>query len=106
MKKLILASLALLLVFAVVPAMAGEKSSNGQDPAVFQALSKLSVPGQMALNVMTDEQLAAVEGQRSRRSRVVIKNTQIARIFQNNTAVCLALCGVQSNVAGISQSID
>jgi hypothetical protein len=51
MKKLIL-SLALLLAFAVVPAIAGD----------FQALNNLSDQEQMALNTMTNEQLAVVEG--------------------------------------------
>lgn len=51
MKKLIL-SLALLLAFAVVPAIAGD----------FQALNNLSDQEQMALNTMTDKQLAVVEG--------------------------------------------
>ena len=62
MKKLILASFALLLVSAVVPAMAGEKSNNSVEPAAFQALSQLSVPEQMTLDTMTDKELAAVEG--------------------------------------------
>src|SRR5687768_3100227 len=63
MKKMILVSLALLLAFAVIPAMAGEKAINNQDSAAFQALSKLSLPGQTVLNKMTDDQLAKVEGQ-------------------------------------------
>lgn len=56
MKKLILTSFALLLVFAGA-AMAGDNSE-------FQALSNLSAPEQMTLNTMTDEQLAVVEGAR------------------------------------------
>lgn len=59
MKKLIFASLALLLVFAAVPVMA----DNSSDPAAFQALSNLTDPGQVALDQMTDKQLASVEGQ-------------------------------------------
>jgi hypothetical protein len=51
MKKLIL-SLALLLAIAVVPAIAGD----------FQALNNLSDQEQVALNTMTNEQLAVVEG--------------------------------------------
>ena len=51
MKKLIL-SLALLLAFAIVPAIAGD----------FQALNNLSDQEQTALNTMTNEQLAVVEG--------------------------------------------
>lgn len=60
MKKLIFASLALLLVFTV-PVMA----DNSSEPAAFQALSNLTAPGQMAPDNMTDEQLAAVQGQQS-----------------------------------------
>ena len=60
MKKLILASFALLLVFAVAPVAMADNSS---EPAAFQALSKLTAPGQMTLDTMNDEQLASVEGQ-------------------------------------------
>lgn len=106
MKKLILASLALLLVFAAGPAMAGEQTSQSQDPAMFQALSKLSVPGQVALNVMTDDQLDAVEGQRHRRS--VRVNVQVAVIQQTNVCVLCVAVGVsasnQSNAAAIIQA--
>jgi len=97
MKKMILASLALLLAFAVMPAMAGEKAINNQDPAAFQALSKLSVPGQTVLNKMTDEQLAKVEGQRFR------IRVNYSSITQNN--VCI-VCGgtIQINLASVTQS--
>ena len=95
MKKLILASLAVLLV-AAGPAMAGE----------FQALSKLSVPGQTALKVMTDDQLAAVEGQSHRRRSVKI-NVQVAEIEQTNVCIVCAAVGAgasnQSNAAAIIQ---
>lgn len=73
MKKLIFASLALLLVFAAVPVMADNDSAptapgpvmadNGSDPTGFQALSNLTAPGQMALDTMTDQDLASTEGQ-------------------------------------------
>jgi hypothetical protein len=98
MKKLILASLALLLV-AAGPAMAGE----------FQALSKLSVPGQTALKSMTDNQLAAVEGQgrRGRHGRVNI-NVQVAVLEQINVCVlCVAIgegASNQTNAAAIIQA--
>ena len=107
MKKLILASLALLLVVAAGPAMAGEPTSQSQDTAMFQALSKLSGPGQTALNVMTDKQLDAVEGQRHRRS--VRINVQEAEIEQENFCVICAAVGLggdasnQSNAAAIVQ---
>jgi len=105
MKKLILASLALLLVVAAGPAMAGEPTSQSQDTAMFQALSNLSEPGQVALNVMTDDQLAAVEGQRHRRS--VRINVQVAVIQQTNVCVICVAAGAgafnQSNAAAIIQ---
>ena len=102
MKKLILASIALLLVFAVVPAMAGDKSSNSPEPAAFQALSKLSTLGQTDLNKMTDEQLAAVEGQSSRFS--FQKN--IAFVFQRNTCIACLLGVLQTNGAVVTQIND
>jgi hypothetical protein len=98
MKKLILASLAVLLL-AAGPVMAGE----------FQALSKLSVPGQTALKVMTDDQLAAVEGQGSRGHRGRVQfNVQVAEIEQTNVCVICVAAGEgasnQSNAAAIIQS--
>jgi hypothetical protein len=96
MKKLILASLAVLLL-AAGPAMAGE----------FQALSKLSVPGQTALKVMTDDQLAAVEGQgrRGRRGRNIDIQVAVNLIVQTNACgVCAGV--IQSNAAAIISSID
>jgi hypothetical protein len=100
MKKLILVSIAMLLVFTVVPAIAGEKSSLSSEPAVFQALSNLSVPGQMALNTMSDEQLAAIEGQ-GRWGRRFQKNNSF--IYQENKCVACAFV-YQSNSAFVSQS--
>ena len=61
MKKLILTSL--ILVFAVVPAMAGDKSDTSMEPVAYQALSNMSGSGQMTFNMMTNEQLATIEGQ-------------------------------------------
>jgi len=95
MKKLILASLAVLLVTAG-PAMAGE----------FQALSKLSVPGQTALKVMTDDQLAAVEGMSSRRGRRGRVDIQVAINAIVQTNACGVCAGViQENAAAIISSI-
>jgi hypothetical protein len=99
MKK-ILVSLALLLAFAVIPAMAGEKAINNQDPAAFQALSKLSAPGQTVLNKMTDEQLAKIEGQR--RIRI---NVNYSSITQSNECVfCDGGANLQINLATVNQS--
>jgi hypothetical protein len=73
MKKRIFTSLALLLVLAAVPVLADNDSAptapgpvladNGSAPAGFQALSNLTAPGQMALDTMTDQDLASTEGQ-------------------------------------------
>jgi GTP-binding protein EngB required for normal cell division len=98
MKKLILASLALLLICSAIPAMAGEKAIDNQEPAMFQALSKLSGPGQVVLNKMSDEQLSKIEGE-----------GYFKWVYQNNTAVikvnninsCLAICG-SINKTGIT----
>ncbi len=95
-----------LLVVAAGPAMAGEPTSQSQDTAMFQALSTLSGPGQTALNVMTDDQLAAVEGQRHRRRSVKI-NVQVAVIQQTNVCVICVAAGEgafnQANSAAIIQ---
>lgn len=101
MRKLSLASAALFLALAVVPAMAGDKSNNSPKPASFQALSQLSAPGQIALAKMTDKELATVEGQ-----RVVVIKSNRARVSQRNLAACLALCGAQANYSGIIQIND
>jgi hypothetical protein len=92
MKKLILASLALLMV-AAGPAMAGE----------FQALSKLSVPGQTALTVMTDDQLAKVEGQ-GRNGRHG-GGLQLNLAFNTQINVCGVCVGVVQ-INAFSQSND
>lgn len=94
MKKLILASLALLLVCSAVPTMAGEKSTDRQDPATFQALSKLSGPGQIVLNTMSDDQLSKVEGE-----GYLVYQKNVAVIKVNNINACLALCGSINNTA-------
>lgn len=101
MKKLILATLALLLVCAVVPAMAGEKS-NSLEPATFQALSNLSTPGQVALNAMTDDQLAAVEGQR--RIKINVARVRQTNVQVNNLCAACFASQNQSNTAFIYQS--
>ena len=100
MKKLILTTIALLLVFAVVPAMAGDKSGNSMEPAAFQALSNLSVSGQVALNAMTDKELATVEGARRWRGDFQVN---VSKIKQKN--VCIVCVGVfQSNYANVNQN--
>lgn len=102
MKKLILTTIALLLVLAVVPAMAGDKSGNSMEPAAFQALSNLTVPGQVALNAMTDKELAAVEGQR----RISINSARVRQtnVSIGNVCVIAFSCQNQSNTAIVVQS--
>jgi hypothetical protein len=99
MKKLILASLALLLICSASSVMAGEKYIDSQEPATFQALSELSGPGQVVLNKMSDEQLSKVEGARGvfvwlNKSNVAISNAQI--VTSGNS--CFAGCP-STNVA-------
>ena len=96
MKKLVLASLALLFVCSSIPAMAGEKSLTSQEPAAFQALSKLSVPGQVVLNKMNDKQLSKVEGAKGF-SFNYQRNSSKIRV--NNFAACLAICGNVTNIS-------
>jgi hypothetical protein len=110
MKKLILTSLALLLVFAGAPAMAGDKSDTSMEPAAFQALSNLSVPEQMALNTMTDKQLAVVEGARVDQE---IEIDELEAEFEatiNQVIICdRGSCdegGEVTNAAAISQSLN
>jgi hypothetical protein len=100
MKKLILASLALLLICSAIPAMAGEKAIDSQEPATFQALSKLSGPGQVVLSKMSDVQLSKVEGEGY---WVFQKNVAVIKV--NNINSCVAICGSINHIAiGVSQS--
>jgi len=103
MKKLILASLALLLICSAIPVMAGEKSIDSQEPATFQALSKLSGPGQVVLNKMSDEQLSKVEGE-GWRSFNFQQNNSFVSIHQ--FTACLALCASSANVQVIQTNIN
>jgi hypothetical protein len=84
MKKMIL-SLALLLVIAVVPAIAGD----------FQALNNLSDQEQMALNTMTDKQLATVQGAQLELEDVQANISIVDDIYQKQYA---------SQYSSISQS--
>lgn len=95
MKKLILASLALLLVCSAIPAMAGEKSIDSQEQATFQALSKLSGPGQVVLNKMSDEQLSKVEGEGWRSFNFQSNYSNIQFL---NVAICGAFCGNSTHI--------
>jgi membrane protein implicated in regulation of membrane protease activity len=94
MKKLILASLALLLICSAIPVMAGEKAIDSQEPATFQALSKLSGPGQVVLSKMSDEQLSKVEGEGWR----FISQKNISYVNANNYVFACVVCKVGSNV--------
>lgn len=103
MKKLILASLAFLLICSAIPVMAGEKSIDSQEQATFQALSKLSGPGQVALNKMSDEQLSKVEGEARIRFNFQQNNSAI---WINQFTACLALCASSANVQVIQTNIN
>jgi hypothetical protein len=98
MKHLVLVVFALAVALSVVPAMAGDKSVSGTEPAALQALSKMPAPERTALTMMTDNELASVEG-----ARYEFKiNKNVAKIKQLN--VCAACLGViQSNGALVHQ---
>ena len=63
---------------------------DSQETATFQALSKLSGPGQVVLNKMSDEQLSKVEGEGWRRSFNFQQNNSNIQFL--NVAVCSAFC--------------
>ena len=91
MKKLIL-SLALLLAIAVVPAIAGD----------FQALNNLSDQKQIALNTMTNEQLAVVEGAQIDIDDIQVNLSVVDDITQTQTATQTSTV-TQSNTCAFSK---
>ena len=100
MKHLVIVVVALAVALSVVPVMAGDKSVSGTELAALQALSKMPAPERTALTMMTDKELAAVEGARS-----VEINKNFAKIKQTN--FCAACFGVyQFNSAYVSQHND
>ena len=91
MKKLIL-GLALLLAIAVVPAIAGD----------FQALNNLSDQEQIALNTMTNEQLAVVEGAQIDIGDIQVNLSVVDDITQTQTATQTSTV-TQSNTCAFSK---
>jgi len=63
MKRILSLVAALALTLLVVPAMAADTPSIGEKQDTFYALSKLSTAEPTTLTQMTDDQLAAIEGQ-------------------------------------------
>ena len=63
MKRIVSLVAVLALTLLVVPAMAGDQSSVGGEQGAFYALSKLPTTESTALTQMTEDQLAAIEGQ-------------------------------------------
>ena len=102
MKKLVIVVVALAVALSVVPAMAGDKSVSGKEPATLQALSKMPAAAHTALTTLTDKELAAVEGARSGCS-FFARCSNFAKVKQIN--VCAACFGnFQSNSAYVFQS--
>jgi hypothetical protein len=90
-KKCISVSIVLALVLSVTPAMAASlEFISDQEPATFRALSKLPTGERTVSTLLTDDQLASVEGESSWSNRVVIKQrrrgggTNIAIVKQQN----------------------
>jgi hypothetical protein len=102
MKKLVIVVIALAVALSVVPAMAGDKSVSGKEPATFQALSKMPAPERTALTMMTDKELASVEGAYASCS-VAASCANFARIVQTNVNA-LSFATYQSNSALVVQS--
>ena len=101
MKHLVIVVIALAVALSVVPAMAGDKSVSGTEVATLQALSKMPAPERTALTMMTDNELASVEG--ARFEFEISKN--IAKVKQLN--VCTLCAGVlQANSALVIQTND
>lgn len=98
MKHLVIVVVALAVALSVVPAMAGDKSVGGTELTALQALSKMPVPERTALTVMTDKELASVEGARV---EICKKCTNIAKVVQANVNYGYAW---QSNTAVVYQS--
>ena len=117
--------MAFFLVLAVVPAMAADQAGSDREPVTapaldqapltFQALSKLPATEREALTPLTDTELAVIEGSFD----VCIACLNIAIVQQVNIAIPVgvgvgvlgsgegvAAVGVQSNAAGVAQSIN
>jgi hypothetical protein len=103
MKKLVIAVVALAVALSVVPAMAGDKTVSGKEPATFQALSKMPALERTALTTMTDKELASVEGAASCSFAAFCAN--YARIVQTNVNA-FSFATYQSNSALVFQSIN
>ena len=91
MKKLISISIVLALVLSVASARAASNESiSGREPAMFHALSKLPSGKRAVYPLLTDDQLASVQGESSWSNRVVIEQmtesggTNVAIVKQKN----------------------
>jgi hypothetical protein len=91
MKIVISVAIALALALSVVPAMAED---------TFQAFGKMSTGEQKFVTPLTDEQLAAIEGEAV---KVCIDCTNVARVRQTNVAI-KSFKTYQSNASLVFQS--
>jgi hypothetical protein len=102
MKKLVLVVVALVVALSVVPAMAGDKSVSGNEPAAFQALRNMPALEQTALAMMTDKELASVEGA----VNICTFCANAAYVSQNNVNFSAFSKVRQSNRAYVRQEIN
>ena len=103
MQKLSIISLVLALVLSIVPPMAaGDEPISGKTPASFHALSRMPSGERAALSLLTDDQLASIEGGWI---CFVCTGVNVAVVVQNNISV-LSRGVTQGNLVQLSQSIS
>jgi hypothetical protein len=95
MKTVISVGIALALMLSIAPAMAGETDT-------FQAFSKMAAGEQARLTALTDDQLAAIEGEGSDFSQYALN---YAAVYQTNVNYSSSSNVDQRNSAHVRQSI-
>jgi hypothetical protein len=102
-QKLSIISLVLALVLSIVPPMAaGDEPISGKTPASFHALSRVPSGERAALPLLTDDQLASIEG--GGVCSVCI-GVNVAVVVPTNISV-LSTGVTQGNQVQLSQSIS
>jgi hypothetical protein len=96
MKTVISVGMAFALMLSVAPAMAGETDR-------FQAFSTMAAGEQARLTALTDEQLAAIEGEGSDFSQYALNS---AVVYQTNVNYSSSSDVDQRNSAHVHQSIS
>ena len=107
MKQLIAAGMTVLLLLVglllpTAPALASSDGTMGDPPDSFHAFSKMSSMDRDALRLMTDDELATVEGAARWRFPILWSNANFGIILQIN--IC-AICAnvTQGNAATLIQ---